>query len=385
MDDTGHLPPDPLGKRGFMADHARQEKTAVPLAPGSRAGVVGPGAHGPRVRTSGDEVPTRDPQPGPGHDFSRVRVRSESPADGLTTREHGRPLDASVRGFFEHRLGTDLSAVRVHDDRDAAASARRLHAVAVTVGPHVLAGRAGIDRDPQYRHVLAHELTHVVQHRSPASTSTSVAQAEREADAATQELAVGRRVDVRESVAPRTPLCQTTDREDEVRRARGSTRTRLFPDLGRVTGRQRRPEGTRGLPLSRADTEKRLQDQIPGMRSRIPVFTDLAGMGEFDSDFYGDPGRFDFRGHVMAGWEVNYYFISMAMAHQGWDWNEAQAIIWAWNKSQGAGVNPYGGGGDMTPEMWFAAEEGFRDEQDRLAAEARPPAARTTPPVPVTP
>jgi hypothetical protein len=214
----------------------------------------------------------------------------------------------------------------------------------------------------------------------------SVPEAEREADAAAHELTVGHRVDVRATVAPQTPLCQTADREDEVRRARGSTRTRLYPDLGRVTGRQRMSQGfTPGLPLSRSDTEKRLQDEVRLLRPRIPAFTDLSAMGTFDSAFYGDPGLFDFRGHVMRGWEVNYYFISMAMAHQGWDWNEAQTIIWAWNASQGAGVNPYGGGGEMTPEMWFAAEEGFRDEQERLAAEARTPAARSTPPVPVTP
>lgn len=88
----------------------------------------------------------------------------------------------------------------------------------------------------------------------------------------------------------------------------------------------------------------------------------------FDSIFYGRPGLVNFRGRVMAGWEVNYYFIAMAMAHQGYSWDMAEDMIWTWNTLQGIGVIP--GGGDMTDEMWFAAREGFDDEIARLPSPA---------------
>lgn len=76
----------------------------------------------------------------------------------------GQPLDSSTRAFFEPRFGHDFSGVRVHTDEKAAVSADSVAAEAYTVGSHLVFG-AG-----QYRpateggkHLLAHELTHVLQ------------------------------------------------------------------------------------------------------------------------------------------------------------------------------------------------------------------------------
>lgn len=73
----------------------------------------------------------------------------------------GHPLEPRAREILEPRLGHDFSRVRVHDDSQAAQSARAVGAVAYTVGRHVVLGapdgtRAGLP-------VLAHELAHVVQ------------------------------------------------------------------------------------------------------------------------------------------------------------------------------------------------------------------------------
>ncbi len=76
----------------------------------------------------------------------------------------GRPLDAKTRAFFEPRLGHNFSAVRVHDDARAGASASAIGALAYTAGTDIVftpgryapATQAG-------RLLLAHELTHVVQ------------------------------------------------------------------------------------------------------------------------------------------------------------------------------------------------------------------------------
>jgi uncharacterized protein DUF4157 len=83
----------------------------------------------------------------------------------------GHSLDASARAFFEPRFGHDFSRVRVHTDSLAAASAKAVDARAYVVGSHLV-----FDSD-QYspgtaegRKLLAHELSHVVQQRPNAST-----------------------------------------------------------------------------------------------------------------------------------------------------------------------------------------------------------------------
>ncbi len=84
-------------------------------------------------------------------------------------RGPGAPLEAAIRGDFEHRLGLDLSGVRVHDGDRAAESARAVDAAAYTVGSDVVfgAGRYA-PQSPAGRRLLAHELAHVAQQAGPA-------------------------------------------------------------------------------------------------------------------------------------------------------------------------------------------------------------------------
>ena len=76
----------------------------------------------------------------------------------------GQPLDGATRAFFEPRFGQDLAQVRVHAGSEAQRSARQVHALAYAVGRDIV---FGADRyapnTPAGRHLLAHELTHVVQ------------------------------------------------------------------------------------------------------------------------------------------------------------------------------------------------------------------------------
>lgn len=79
----------------------------------------------------------------------------------------GQPLARSTRSFMESRFGQDFSGVRVHTDARAAESARALHASAYTIGRDVVFGYgryAPCTKEGQ--HLLAHELTHVVQQRA---------------------------------------------------------------------------------------------------------------------------------------------------------------------------------------------------------------------------
>ena len=83
----------------------------------------------------------------------------------------GRPLDAETRAYFEPRLGHDFSQVRVHTDDRAAESADAVNAHAYTVGPQLVFGAGQFaPHTSAGRHLLAHELTHVVQ-QSPSSSS----------------------------------------------------------------------------------------------------------------------------------------------------------------------------------------------------------------------
>ncbi len=88
----------------------------------------------------------------------------------------GQPLDTSTRAFFEPRFGYDFSRVRIHSDEKARQSARAVNAHAYTVGNQIVTSGAR----SLSRHLLAHELTHVVQQggaeHSSAAMQTPIAQ-----------------------------------------------------------------------------------------------------------------------------------------------------------------------------------------------------------------
>ncbi|MGB2904099.1 MAG: DUF4157 domain-containing protein [Candidatus Dechloromonas phosphoritropha] len=79
-------------------------------------------------------------------------------------RQPGRPLDPPTRAFFEPRFGVDFSAVRIHTDTNAAASAGVVSALAYTVGRDVVFNTGQYSPHSEGgRRLLAHELTHVLQ------------------------------------------------------------------------------------------------------------------------------------------------------------------------------------------------------------------------------
>lgn len=80
----------------------------------------------------------------------------------------GRPLESSLRQDMGQRFGYDFSQVRVHSGSAAEQSARDISARAYTVGRNVVFGAGQFA--PKARagqHLLAHELTHVVQQTGP--------------------------------------------------------------------------------------------------------------------------------------------------------------------------------------------------------------------------
>lgn len=121
-------------------------------------------------------------------------------------RSSGQPRYPAIRAFLESRFGHDFSRVRVHADARAAESARAANALAHKVGPNVVFGTGDyLPGTPAGRHLSAHELTHVVQHRHfPARSSLAslrievASHNEQEAEVASRIVSIGGTVRVAE-------------------------------------------------------------------------------------------------------------------------------------------------------------------------------------------
>ena len=103
------------------------------------------------------------------------RVAGNRAVNQLVQPGGGFPLTPDVRSFMEARFNHDFSRVRIHTNDKATASARSIHAAAYTVGYDIVFGPGRYaPRTTQGLHLLAHELTHVIQQSgaTPASTFT---------------------------------------------------------------------------------------------------------------------------------------------------------------------------------------------------------------------
>jgi hypothetical protein len=79
----------------------------------------------------------------------------------------GAPLEPGLRVDMENRFGQDFGDVRIHNDDAAHSSAKSVNAQAYTVGSDIVFQRDRYDpASDAGRHMLAHELTHVVQQRN---------------------------------------------------------------------------------------------------------------------------------------------------------------------------------------------------------------------------
>ena len=78
----------------------------------------------------------------------------------------GKNLSGSERKFFESKFGRDFSDVKIHSDSKANESAKEINALAYTQGNNIVFGEGQYQPDSDKgKHLLAHELTHVVQQK----------------------------------------------------------------------------------------------------------------------------------------------------------------------------------------------------------------------------
>ena len=114
----------------------------------------------------------------------------------------GRPLGDTTRRTMEAHFGHDFANIRIHDDSIAAQSARSVDARAYTVGRDIVFDASLYAPDTRAgRHLLAHELAHVVQQSRggsglrPKSAQLRLSppddEFERQADQAANELTAG--------------------------------------------------------------------------------------------------------------------------------------------------------------------------------------------------
>ena len=116
-----------------------------------------------------------------------------------TISSPGRPLDPDTRGYMEDRFGHDFSQVRVHTDSRAADSAREINAHAYTVGSDIAFASGRYQPEtPAGRQLLAHELTHTIQQSGLQRRASDLAvdtapdsRLEHEADSAARAVAAG--------------------------------------------------------------------------------------------------------------------------------------------------------------------------------------------------
>ena len=91
----------------------------------------------------------------------------------------GQPLDVATRAYMEPRFGHDFGHVRVHSDAEAAEAAAGYQARAYTLGGNIVFGAGEYAPDTAAgRHLLAHELTHVVQQQGASAVAASTVQRE---------------------------------------------------------------------------------------------------------------------------------------------------------------------------------------------------------------
>jgi hypothetical protein len=100
---------------------------------------------------------------------------------GEVLRSSGQLLDPATRAFFEPRFGHDFSRVRVHTDTKAKESAQAVNALAYTVGRDLVFGAGSFaPATSAGRRLLAHELTHIVQQNAAQSNPSSIVLGEKD-------------------------------------------------------------------------------------------------------------------------------------------------------------------------------------------------------------
>lgn len=149
-------------KRRYHPDHETPQADAGPRREAHEAGELHSVALHRLQRTAGNHALQQLVRP------SGVEQQADTSPNNAVEQAlgAGRPLDSATRTQVGPTPGAEFGEVRIHDDDAAAESARRLHALAYTLGNHIVFGRGGLAPHTEHgQSLLAHELAHVAQQR----------------------------------------------------------------------------------------------------------------------------------------------------------------------------------------------------------------------------
>ncbi|HEU5269635.1 MAG TPA: DUF4157 domain-containing protein [Jatrophihabitans sp.] len=134
------------------------------------------GAHVPAEQLPADALPSGPIHRAPvaaapvGAEGGALDETAASDVEGL--RGGGRPLPDGIRRSMESAFGTDLAGVRVHTGPTASRLSDQLGAHAFTTGNDIVFADGLPDvSQPDGQRLMAHELTHVLQHRGAETLS----------------------------------------------------------------------------------------------------------------------------------------------------------------------------------------------------------------------
>ncbi|MFJ9740532.1 DUF4157 domain-containing protein [Streptomyces sp. NPDC101166] len=111
------------------------------------------------------------------------RPEHSAPDVGVVPAGGGKQLDPPVRTDWERAFRHDFSGVRVHSGPEASAMADRLGARAYSFGRNVVLGHGQSLQGHAGRHLLAHELAHVVQYDASGRAVVARQEADERTDA----------------------------------------------------------------------------------------------------------------------------------------------------------------------------------------------------------
>ena len=148
----------------------------------------------------------------------KSEVHEVPPVVNEVLQSSGQPLDSTTRNYFEQRFRHDFSRVRVHTDQRAAESAAALGARAFTSNESVVfADQHYRPETHEGRHLLAHELAHVVQQENSSTlnfnspVSSSHDPSETAADSAANHVMSNAAHTANPSAQPQAAIQRTVD------------------------------------------------------------------------------------------------------------------------------------------------------------------------------
>jgi hypothetical protein len=138
----------------------------------------------------------------------KTHAAAKTPVVAEALRGPGVPIEPRTRAELEQRLQFDFRHVRIYADGRAAQSARLMQAAAFTVGTDIVFGTGRYDpHSGPGRHLLVHELAHVIQQQRPGADA-GPREVEEHADRAAAAFSRGARTISVEGASPVRVACQ---------------------------------------------------------------------------------------------------------------------------------------------------------------------------------